>query len=254
MLVNVFASGSKGNITLIRINDKNILIDIGVTYKYLCESLSYYDLKPSDITHVLITHGHKDHTSALDTFIKYNNPIIYVSKEAYKEIEFLKNYDNISYEDKEFMIDDNISVKTINTSHDAKGSRGYIISDGKNELVYITDTGYINQKNLSLIENKDIYIFESNHNVEMLMHGKYPSWLKQRVISDEGHLSNEQAAYYLSKSIGKKTRKVILAHLSQENNTPEIALDTVLTTLKDNNIKFNDIICADQFGNLEVSL
>ena len=86
------------------------------------------------------------------------------------------------------------------------------------------------------------------------MHGKYPSWLKQRVISDEGHLSNEQAAYYLSKLIGKKTRKVILAHLSQENNTPEIALDTVLTTLKDNNIKFNDIICADQFGNLEVSL
>ena len=254
MLVNVFASGSKGNITLIRIKDKNILIDAGVTYKYLCESLSYYQMKPSDITHVLITHAHKDHISALDTFIKYNNPMIYITPDAKKEALILKDYDNISFEDKEFKIDDDITIRTFNTSHDAKGSRGYIISDGKKELVYVTDTGYINQKNLSLITNKDMYIIESNHNVEMLMHGKYPSWLKQRVLSDEGHLSNEQTAYYLTKLIGNKTKKIILAHLSQENNTPEVALDTILSTLKNNKIKFNDVVCAEQFGNLEVSL
>ena len=254
MLVTVFASGSKGNITLIQIGDKKILIDLGVTYKYLCESLSYYQIDPKDITHVLITHAHKDHTSSLKTFIKNNNPIIYITPDALSAIEYLNDYNNLSFEDKEFKLDDNITIKTINTSHDAKGSRGYIISADNHDLVYITDTGYINQKNLSLISNKELYIFESNHNTEMLMHGKYPNWLKQRVVSDVGHLSNEQAAYYLSKIIGDRTKKVILAHLSEENNTPDIALDTVINTFINEEIKFNNVICAKQYDRLETLL
>ena len=254
MLVTVLASGSKGNITLIQINDKKILIDVGMTYKYLCESLSSYDLKPKDITHILITHSHKDHTSALDSFIKYNNPIIYITPEALNEVVFLKYYDNLSFEDKKFMIDDNIMVETFNTSHDAKGSRGYIITCDDKSMVYVTDTGYINQKILPKISNKELYIFESNHDVEMLMHGRYPAWLKQRVSSDVGHLSNGQAGTYLSSIIGDRTKKVVLAHLSQENNTPEIALETVKEYLKEKDVKFRNLVCAQQQDRLEIKI
>ena len=254
MLITIFASGSEGNITLLQINDKKILIDIGMNYKYLSESLSSYNLLPKDITHILITHAHKDHVGALDTFIKHNNPIIYITPDALKEVVLLKNYDNLSFEDKKFNIDEDIEVETFNTSHDAKGSRGYIINYKGKSLVYVTDTGYINQKNISKITNKDAYIFESNHNTEMLMHGKYPNWLKQRVISDEGHLSNEQAAYYLTKVIGDNTKKIVLAHLSKENNTPEIALETVTSTLTNEGIKLPDIVCAKQRDRLEINL
>jgi len=254
MLVTVFASGSKGNVTLIQINDKKILIDLGMNYKYLCKSLSSYNLLPSDITHVLITHGHKDHVGALPVFVKKNNPIIYVTEGIIEEVECLKDYDNISLEDKEFHIDEDIVIHTFNTSHDAKGSRGYIINYKDKDMVYVTDTGYINQRIIPKITNKQLYIFESNHDIEMLMHGRYPSWLKQRVSSDVGHLSNGQAGTYLSKVIGDRTKQVVLAHLSEENNTPEIALDTVKSYLKENDVSFKNIICAKQFDNLEIKL
>ena len=121
-------------------------------------------------------------------------------------------------------------------------------------MVYITDTGYINRKNQDKLRNKEAYIFESNHNTEMLMHGKYPMWLKKRVLSDEGHLSNEQSSYYLSHLIGDKTKKIVLAHLSEENNTPEIALETLKDALKEEGIKFNNIECAKQQDRLEINL
>jgi phosphoribosyl 1,2-cyclic phosphodiesterase len=254
MLITVFASGSKGNVTLIQINDKKILIDLGMNYKYLCESLSSYNLTPSDITHVLITHGHKDHVGALPVFIKKNNPIIYVTEGIIEEVECLSGYDNISLEDKSFNIDEDIRIETFNTSHDAKGSRGYIINYKDKDMVYVTDTGYINQRIIPKISNKQLYIFESNHDIEMLMHGRYPTWLKQRVASDVGHLSNGQAGTYLSKVIGDRTKKVILAHLSEENNTPEIALDTVKSYLKESDVSFKNLVCAKQFDNLEIKL
>ena len=165
-----------------------------------------------------------------------------------------KLINHISLEDKTFNIDEDINIETFNTSHDAKGSRGYIINYKDKSLVYVTDTGYINQRIIPKITNKSAYIFESNHDVEMLMHGRYPSWLKQRVSSDVGHLSNGQAGTYLSKVIGDNTKKVILAHLSEENNTPEIALDTVKQYLKDNDVKFKNIECAKQFDRLEIEL
>ena len=254
MLITVFASGSKGNITLIQIKDKCILIDLGMNYKYLSESLSSYNLEPKDITHVLITHGHKDHVGALDTFIKRNNPIIYVTEGIISEVECLKDYDNISLEDKSFNIDEDIHVDTFNTSHDAKGSRGYIISYKDKDFVYVTDTGYINQRILPKITNKNAYVFESNHDIEMLMHGRYPSWLKQRVSSDEGHLSNEQAGNYLSKIIADRTKEVVLAHLSEENNDPLKALETVNKYLDENDVKFSNIVCAKQKDRLEINL
>ena len=118
-------------------------------------------------------------------------------------------------------------IEVIHTSHDAKGSVGYIVNNEKSSLVYITDTGYINNSYLKKMQNKNVYIFESNHDITMLMTGPYPYILKQRVVSDKGHLSNEQAGNYLKELIGKNTKKIVLAHLSEINNTKEIALKTV---------------------------
>ena len=142
-------------------------------------------------------------------------------------------------------------VDIINTSHDASESKGYVFTTNDSSLVYITDTGYINNKYFKKLYNKNMYIMESNHDVEMLMHGKYPPWLKQRVLSDKGHLSNQASSFYLSKLIGNNTKTVVLAHLSHENNTEEIALDTLKSTLREYNVDFKNIHIAKQDSKTE---
>ncbi len=245
MLVSVLASGSKGNCTLIKTDKLNILIDAGMNLKYLTEKLSETNTKPEDIDYIFITHTHKDHIAALNTFIKKYNPIVCMGQRMFMDLDFLEQYEDIL-----ILIDDidleDVHVGIIKTSHDASESNGYIFTSNEASVVYITDTGYINNKYFKKIYNKNLYIMESNHDIEMLMHGKYPPWLKQRVLSDKGHLSNKASSFYLSKLIGNNTRYVILAHLSQENNTEEIALQTLKDTLKEYNVEFNNIFIAKQ--------
>ena len=114
-------------------------------------------------------------------------------------------------------------------------------------MVNITDTGYINEKYFNLLADKNVYVFESNHDVEMLMNNShYPHHIKNRIMGDKGHLSNKDSAYYLSRLIGKKTQKVILAHLSEQNNTSALALQTLQDTLRKREIFFENIVCAEQ--------
>jgi phosphoribosyl 1,2-cyclic phosphodiesterase len=169
----------------------------------------------------------------------------------FKDLPFLNDYENINIIFDDFNIDD-LKIETIKTSHDASDSRGFIITEGTSSFVQITDTGYLNQKYFAKLKNKNLYVMESNHDVEMLMHGRYPKWLKSRVLSDSGHLSNESSSYYLSKLVGPNTKEIILAHLSEENNTPEIALETIHKTFIQNNIDFNNIVIAKQFEKTEV--
>ncbi len=245
MLVSVLESGSKGNCTLIKGKEANLLIDAGGTLKYIEEKLNENELSIDKINYILISHSHSDHTNALQSIIKKAHPTIIVSELMYKDLGFLKRYENVMYMQDSFNLDD-LQIETIKTSHDTTDSRGFIITEGNSSIVQITDTGYLNQKYFNKLKNKNLYIMESNHNIEMLMHGRYPKWLKARVASDVGHLSNESSAYYLSKLIGENTKKVILAHLSEENNTPEIALSTLKKELEDNNIDFNSIEAAKQ--------
>ena len=125
-----------------------------------------------------------------------------------------------------------LEVKTFKTSHDASDSLGFILKNNNQELVYITDTGYINSKNHELLKNKDCYIIESNHDVSMLMNNPhYPHHIKIRILSDKGHLSNGATANYLEKFIGSNTKYIILAHISETNNTKELALETTKEAL-----------------------
>ncbi len=245
MKVCVFASGSKGNVTYIETKGHRILLDMGKKKKYIVDSLKAINVDPKTIDIILISHLHTDHISALETFIKTYKATVYMPKEMLLEINNLNNYEHIvTYED-EILFDD-IKIYALKSSHDAVASHNFIIEEGDTSVVQITDTGYIKSKYFNLLKNRDMYLLESNHDVEMLEHGPYPDWLKRRVLSDEGHLSNQACGFYLAKLIGKKTKKVFLMHLSEVNNTPEIALKTVKKSLKDAEVKFTKIECAKQ--------
>jgi len=251
MLVNVLASGSKGNANLIRTKKYNILVDAGMTAKYLTTKLNELELTLKDIHYIFLTHTHADHISALKAIVKQAKPKLVLTDGMYKDLDFLKDYEHIVSLEEDIKLDA-VTVESIVTSHDTGDSRGYIITEEETSVVIITDTGYINQKHFTKISNKSIYIFESNHDVEMLMHGRYPKWLKRRVYSDIGHLSNESASFYLSKIIGPKTKLIALAHLSEENNTPEIALENIKSYFAEHNIKFNNIVTAKQHEQTEL--
>ena len=140
----------------------------------------------------------------------------------------------------------------IKTSHDTKDSKGYILYEGNNSVVYLTDTGYLNQKYFNSLRDKTVYLFESNHDVEMLLNGKYPAWLKDRVVGPYGHLSNKDASIYLAKLIGKNTQKIMLLHLSHENNTEEKAMETIKNIFLEYGVDFENISCAKQNEKSEI--
>ena len=245
MRVVVLSSGSKGNATYIETSKNKILLDAGRNYKYIEEKLNEIGVDIESINYIVVSHTHTDHISAIKEFIKKGLVTIVTSSRMIKDIPGLKGYEKkITYED-EFVLDD-IKITAIHSSHDAEDSRNFIIEDDNIKLAYITDTGYINQKYFDVLKNLDVYLFESNHDIELLQNGPYPPWLKRRVLSDVGHLSNESAAFYLTKLIGKNTKKIILIHLSETNNLEEIALDTFKKTMEDYNIDFNEVSCAHQ--------
>ncbi len=251
MKVCVFASGSKGNITYIETKNHKILLDMGKKKKYIEESLNKIGVDPKDIDLILISHLHTDHTSALETFIKKYKTTVCMPQEMFLSLDSLQDYENIRIYEDEINLDD-VKIYSLKSSHDAIDSRNFIIEEGSHSIVQITDTGYIKSKYFNLLKNRDVYLLESNHDIEMLTHGPYPDWLKKRVLSDEGHLSNQAAGFYLSKLIGDKTKKIFLMHLSEVNNNSEIALKTVKDTLKDYNVDFNNIECAEQDNISEV--
>ena len=236
MKVRVIGSGFRGNATIVETASCNILIDAGLTYKNISERLGG-DVPNIDI--VVITHTHKDHIGGLKSVLK-KDPIVYTMS----DLGNLVSYDKINNE-RQFSIGDT-SLKLFDLSHDSYCC-GMIISDGDKQLVYITDTGYINKNVLEEIGNKDIYIMESNHDVDMLRHSSKPFYLQMRILSDEGHLSNEQALTYLKGLVGSRTKCVILAHLSLENNDSNLVYDTMRNGLNDD----IEVLVAKQFEALE---
>ncbi len=244
MKISILASGSKGNCTYIETNSTKTLIDVGMSNLYIEKKLISLGINPNDINNVFITHPHVDHIAGLKVFIKKHNPTVYLTEKMYQELKSnIRKY--VIIEDK--IIIDDLIIDYFKTSHDAIDSVGYIFKNNDKEFVYVTDTGYISSKNLKKITNKDFYAFESNHDVNLLMNNPhYPYQIKQRILGDKGHLSNNQCREYLKKIIGDRTKYVILAHLSEQNNDKELALNN----LKD--IKNIKIMIAMQNENTEL--
>lgn len=251
MITCVLSSGSKGNSTFIATSSSKILIDIGRTSLYIEKKLKEINVDPNEINAILITHTHVDHISGLRVFIKKYNPIVYLTQNMYDELSSQFSINNYHIIDGDFKFND-LDIKVLKTSHDAPDSNGYIVENDNKSVVYITDTGYINYKYKNSLFNKDVYIIESNHDIDMLMNGSYPYNIKQRILGDRGHLSNVQCSKYLSEFIGNNTKFIILAHLSEENNTYQIAKDTLINKLEDENKMIDNIFIATQEDRTEL--
>lgn len=246
MKLSVLASGSKGNSCFVETEKKCFLIDLGTTSLYVEKQLKTLDKTGKDIAGIFLTHSHADHVNGLSVFIKKYNPTIYLTEKIYNELLPTVTLTNVNFIDKEVLLDD-VVISVIPTSHDTDDSVGYVFEENDHSFVYITDTGYINVKNHKKLINKNVYVLESNHDVEMLMNNPhYPYQIKQRILGDKGHLSNEDSAYYLTRFIGDNTKTIILAHLSEQNNTEQIALDTLNNTFKEYDKHCDTVLIATQ--------
>lgn len=238
MEFHVLASGSKGNATFIYDQQCGILIDCGITRKQLLFKLNQLGFQENDITYVFLTHDHYDHNKNIHIF---DAGKIYSAKKNIKDLD--EYHTLVPYTHRQFGVFD---VFTLRTSHDASDPIGFVISNGQEQLLYMTDTGYVSQKNRQFMKNLDYYIIESNHDIEMLMATKRPFFLKQRIQSDTGHLNNEYSARLMVEMIGDKTKEIVLAHLSEEANTKEKALATYHQIFVENGVDFENIKVASQ--------
>jgi len=231
----VLSSGSKGNSTYIRAGKYSILIDAGLSGKGLEERMAALDLDPKSLNALLITHEHKDHIKGIGILSRRYDLPIYANDGTWTGAE--ADLGKIKPENRrvftgDFVIGElNFSPYTI--SHDASQPVGYVCQVGGKKIVLATDTGIMNDRIINKIKGADFFVLESNHDLEMLMTGKYPYFLKNRIKGNEGHLSNDDTAALLPGLIKDNFPTVMLAHLSEENNNPKVAYITVKNGLKE---------------------
>ena len=244
MRVCVLSSGSIGNATIIETEETCLLIDSGLTLKKLQELIKMQGFDENKIEHMLITHEHSDHIKGAGVAIRKWKLDVWGTEKTL-EAMYRKNIirpggqpAHIVLKNTWYGIGD-LMVMPVRISHDAVDPVGYYIKHRDKSLVYMTDTGYCTGDILKEITNADAYIFETNHNVEMLQMCDRPWILKQRILSDVGHLSNEDGAYALSQLIGDRTKHVFLAHLSEVANLPDLAMMTVEFILKEEQVNLD---------------
>ena len=253
------ASGSSGNCYLIKTNTTNILVDAGISGKQIFERLGNYGV--SDVPDaVLVTHEHSDHIQGVPALIKKGARFFATEK----------TFDAIKCKDESlcastFAIGDvftigDIQVSSFAVSHDAADPCGFSFFAGGNCISIITDTGYVTPDCYRYMQKADILVLESNHDESMLRIGRYPWFLKQRILSDKGHLSNEDAAkalrdvMKLDELSGQiKKRQVLLAHLSKENNFPKMAMITVNNVLEEAGFAQGKDVLLDTLSRTEQS-
>ncbi len=216
------ASGSAGNCILLVLDGTKIMIDLGITAASLKKALSANQFSTDEIAAVLITHTHSDHIKGLDVCMRRIHAPLFMSSSSKTTLQ-RDDAIALNYYIRTEIIH-RIWVTAFPTSHDCPGSVGYLIETDSLRIGYATDLGIITDDIMNLLAGADCIVIESNHDEEMLRFGRYPFFLKQRILSDHGHLSNEACAKAVAWFARRGTRHFLLAHLSQENNLPESAL------------------------------
>lgn len=236
------SSGSSGNCYLAGSDNTYILIDAGISARKITSRLNSLNVNPSDISGILITHEHSDHISGIDVLSKnYGIPIFSNSKTSAALTEICKYSDNFimhSFENNvSFNIGD-LEIKAFPVHHDAADTVGFSVKNSGSKICTATDTGCVTDDIINEISDADLIILEANHDENILKMGRYPWSLKQRILSNHGHLSNTAAGEAILKIIRKnpKSRQILLAHLSKENNFPEMAYQTIINILDQNSI------------------
>lgn len=244
--VAMLASGSKGNAALIKAGEEYFLIDMGLSCRELTKRLKMVGIIPEQITAIFITHEHSDHIKGLETFTKKYAVPLYSSENTWRAIvNRLKNIrrENLYSMSGEITLG-KVKIASFNIPHDASDPHGYyFIGPNGEKCTYLTDTGFVTDVVQRAVEGADILVLETNHDIEMLKNGSYPYELKRRILSTLGHLSNESAGNLLA-GLDCLPRQIILAHISQENNRPDIALNTVKNILAKHGKQGNFLIAS----------
>ncbi len=227
------ASGSSGNCIYVGSEATHLLVDVGISGKRTESGLQELGLTGRDIDGILITHEHADHINGLGVFArKYEVPIYATAGtlKAMKNCSSLGGIDGSLFrevrEDQKFIIKD-LTVNPMHISHDAAQPVGYRIAYGSRKVAVCTDLGAYNDYTVECLKGMDALLLEANHDVNMLQVGPYPYYLKQRILGDRGHLSNENSGRLLCRILHDGLRTVFLGHLSKENNLPELAFESV---------------------------
>ncbi|OEF99687.1 metallohydrolase [Vulcanibacillus modesticaldus] len=258
MKYSILASGSTGNSIYIGTDEYNLLIDAGLSGKKIEMGLEKIGVSPKDIDGILITHEHDDHVKGIGVLARRYQIPIYANAKTFENLpsqigeidDSLKRILETGTV-KEF---GKLQVESFAISHDAAEPVGYVLRKENLKLSVVTDLGYVSQKIKDKIIGSDAYIFEANHDVQMLRMSSYPWSVKQRILSDVGHLSNEASGEALAEIITEVTQKVHLAHLSKENNLIELARLTVKNILEDYGITEEDVKLLDTFPDRPTSL
>jgi phosphoribosyl 1,2-cyclic phosphodiesterase len=228
MQIHVLASGSTGNATFIQLGNANILIDAGISTRRIKNSLSAVGMAIEDLDGVLITHEHRDHVAGLTTLTKKYRLPVYTRPDTWQAMHCKKDLPAECCCEMSSSLDiKEVKIESFDISHDAADPVGYNLYYKDTKCSVATDLGFVTNTVKNALKGADAMVFESNHDVDMLKTGSYPWYLKKRIMSNKGHLSNVDAGWTLAKLDRKSHTDVFLAHLSQENNRPEIAKSTV---------------------------
>lgn len=250
-------SGSSGNSTYIGCNNYGILIDAGAGIRVTAAALERAGTDLKHICAVFVTHEHSDHIKNLASITKKHRIPVFANKKTLQSIlSICPSCDDSLFHEMETgksAQGGDIIVSSFKTSHDSAESVGYTIKAGDCQISTVTDLGCMTDDILDCIYKSKLVLLESNHDKQMLMTGGYPYFLKKRILSDRGHLSNDDCAEAALKLVRSGVNNIILGHLSSENNTPDIAFETTKEYLEENGIKINRDITLITAPRLEPS-
>lgn len=241
MKFSVLASGSTGNALYVETEETRILVDAGLSGKQMEAICQSAGIDISQVDAIMVSHEHSDHIKGVGVLARRYRLPVYTNQATWKEMEPLigrldEQQKKILSTGEVLQLGD-LRVETFGISHDAAEPMGFCFFQGDVKLSLVTDLGYVSDKIKEKIVDSHAYIFESNHDVEMLRMCDYPWNIKRRILSDTGHLSNESCAEALCDILNGKEEKIYLSHLSQDNNMTELARMTVTNILEESGLK-----------------
>jgi len=236
MQIHVLASGSTGNATLLQIGGANILVDAGISARRIKQSLAAVGTAVEELDGILITHEHRDHVCGLPTLTRKFRLPVYARPATWDAIDKQTAVDKwvppeCRRELAESLDIGQVKIEPFSISHDAADPVGFSFYHSQQKCGFATDLGFVTDNVKKALALSDALVFEANHDVDLLKQGSYPWFLKQRIMSNRGHLANTDTGWTLARLDRKSHCHVFLAHMSQENNRPEIAEKTVATIL-----------------------
>ncbi|MCD4826649.1 MAG: MBL fold metallo-hydrolase [Acholeplasmataceae bacterium] len=237
MEIFVLASGSKGNMTYLKVGHIKIFVDAGISYKRIKEKMDAYQEDLYDVKSILITHEHSDHVMGLRLLLK--NKIItdvYLTSGTYKALSedikiWMSNVHIIQSEDTFDVL--GLKVRSFMVSHDASEPVGYVIEHEGKKICFVNDTGYVDQAYYDMLSDADCYLLEANHHPTKLMQSPRPFLLKKRILGERGHLSNDDAAWLINHLVKNKESKWIITHISEDCNSVLDIEESIVKTFDD---------------------